>query len=82
MNQGHFENLSDAELEQAAGGLSINLNLGKAGLSLSSPLGEISIANPFALIGKILGGALGAAGELFGKVGGALSSAGQLFDFG
>jgi hypothetical protein len=82
MHEGHFQDLSDAELEQASGGVSINLTLGKGGVSLSGPLGELSIPNPFALVGKLLGGALGAVGDLFGKVGGALSSAGQLFDFG
>ena len=81
MNEGHFQNLSDAELEQAAGGVSINLTLDKAGISLSGPLGELKLPNPLALVGQIAGGIFGSAGELLKNVGGALSSVGQLFDF-
>ncbi len=78
----HFENVSDATLEQVNGGVTISLSLDKEGVSLDGPLGTLSIPNPFSLIGKAIGGTLGAAGDLLSKVGGELTKAGQLFDFG
>jgi hypothetical protein len=76
-----IQNLSDAELEQAVGGVSINLTLDKAGISLSSPLGELKLPNPLKAVGEIAGAVFGTAGDLLGKVGGALTSIGQIFDF-
>jgi hypothetical protein len=78
----HFENVSDAALEQVNGGVTISLSLDKEGVSLDGPLGTVSIPNPFTLIGKAISGTLGAAGDLLSKVGGQLTKAGQLFDFG
>jgi hypothetical protein len=78
----HFENVSDAALEQVNGGVTISLTLDKEGVSLDGPLGTISVPNPFSLIGKAISGTLGAAGDLLSKVGGELTKAGQLFDFG
>jgi hypothetical protein len=78
----HFENVSDAALEQVNGGVTISLSLDKEGVSLDGPLGTLSIPNPFSLIGKAISGTLGAAGDLLSKVGGELTKAGQLFDFG
>jgi len=78
----HFENVSDAALEQVNGGVTISLSLDKEGVSLDGPLGTVSIPNPFSLIGKAISGTLGAAGDLLSKVGGELTKAGQLFDFG
>jgi hypothetical protein len=77
----HFQNLSDAELEQATGGVTISLTLNKNSASLAGPLGELTIPNPLAIVGRLAGGLLGAAGNLLGKVGGALTHAGHLFDF-
>jgi hypothetical protein len=76
-----FETLSDAELDQAAGGVSISLTLDKGGASLESPLGEIKINNPLKLIGKTISGLFGAAGDLLEHAGGTLTKVGQLFDF-
>jgi hypothetical protein len=81
MDEQHIQNLSDAELEQVTGGVSINLTLDKSGISLAGPLGQLSIPNPLALVGKVASGLLGATGDLLGKLGGALTNAGQLFDF-
>ena len=81
MDERHIQNLSDAELEQVAGGVSISLTLDKSGVSLAGPLGQLSIPNPLALVGKLANGLLGATGDLLGKLGGALTHAGQLFDF-
>jgi hypothetical protein len=81
MNDKHFEILSDVELEQAAGGVSISLTLDKDGASLAGPLGELKVPNPLTLIGKTIGGLFGATGELLKGAGGALTSVGQLFDF-
>jgi hypothetical protein len=78
----HFENVSDAALEQVNGGVTISLSLDREGVSLDGPLGTVSIPNPFSLIGKAISGTLGAAGDLLSKVGGELTKAGQLFDFG
>ncbi len=78
----HFEDVSDAALEQVNGGVTISLSLDKEGVSLDGPLGTLSIPNPFSLIGKAISGTLGAAGDLLSKVGGELTKAGQLFDFG
>jgi hypothetical protein len=82
MNAAHFENVSDAALEQVNGGVTVSLSLDNEGVSLEGPLGTLSIPNPFSLIGKAIGGTLGAAGDLLAKFGGALTKAGQLFDFG
>jgi hypothetical protein len=82
MDERYIQTLSDAELEQVAGGVTVSLTLDKAGVSLNGPLGQLSIPNPLALVGKIASGLLGGVGDLLGKLGGALSSAGQLFDFG
>jgi hypothetical protein len=76
-----FQNLSDAELEQAAGGVEISLTLDESGASLKSPLGEVKIANPLELAGKAVGGLFGATGDLLKEAGGALTKVGQLFDF-
>ena len=76
-----IQSLSDAELEQAVGGVSISLGLDKSGFSLSSPLGELKLTNPLKLVGKLVGGAFGAAGDLLKSTGGALGELGQLFDF-
>jgi hypothetical protein len=78
----HFENVSDAALEQVNGGVTISLTLDKEGVSLDGPLGTLSVPNPFSLIGKAISGTLGAAGDLLSRVGGELTKAGQLFDFG
>jgi hypothetical protein len=78
----HFENVSDAALEQVNGGVTISLTLDKEGVSLDGPLGTVSVPNPFSLIGKAISGTLGAAGDLLSRVGGELTKAGQLFDFG
>jgi hypothetical protein len=82
MNAAHFENVSDAALEQVNGGVTVSLSLDSEGVSLEGPLGTLNIPNPFSLIGKAIGGTLGAAGDLLSKFGGALTKAGQLFDFG
>ena len=79
--QTHFQTLSDVELEQAAGGVSISLSLDKSGVSLAGPLGELKISNPLKLIGKLVGGTFDAAGDLLKATGGALTEVGQLFDF-
>lgn len=81
MNDKHFEILSDAQLEQAAGGVTISLTLDKQGASLAGPLGELKIPNPLTLIGKTIGGLFGATGDLLKGAGGALTQVGQLFDF-
>ena len=81
MNEVQFDTLSDAELEQAAGGVTISLTLDKAGAALSGPLGEIKIPNPLTAIGKTVGGLFGVTGDLLKTVGGALTHVGQLFDF-
>ena len=81
MNEQQIQNLSDAELEQAVGGVSIGLTLDKAGISLSGPLGELKLPNPLTLVGQVASGLFGATGDLLTKVGGALTSVGQLFDF-
>ena len=77
-----LQTLSDADLDQVTGGVTISLSVDGEGISLDGPLGKISVPNPFKLVGKALSGTLGAAGDLLSKLGGALSSAGQLFDFG
>jgi bacteriocin-like protein len=77
-----FQTVSDAELEQVTGGVTISLSLDGKGLSVDGPLGKLSVPNPFKLVGKALSDTLGAAGDLLSKLGGALSSAGHLFDFG
>lgn len=76
-----FQTLSDAELDQAAGGVDISLTLNESGASLKSPLGEVKIPNPIALIGQTVGGLFGATGDLLQTAGGALTKVGQLFDF-
>lgn len=81
MNE-QFQTLSDAELEQAAGGVTISLTLDKNGAAVSGPLGEIKLPNPFAVVRKAVGGVLGATGKLLETAGGALTSLGHLFDFG
>ena len=43
---------------------------------------EVSVPNPFKLVGKALSDTLGAAGDLLSRLGGALTKAGQIFDFG
>jgi hypothetical protein len=82
MNAAHFETVSDAALEQVNGGVTVSLSLDSDGISLDGPLGNVSIPNPFSLIGKAISGTLGTAGDLLSKLGGALTKAGQLFDFG
>lgn len=82
MNEQHFQTLSDAELEQAAGGVSISLTLDKSGVALAGPLGEIKVPNPFTVLKKAVGGVFGATGELLKGVGGTLTSLGGLFDLG
>jgi hypothetical protein len=82
MDERYLQNLSDAELDQVTGGVSISLTLDKSGASLAGPLGNLTIPNPLTLVGKLAGGLLGATGDLLGKLGGALTSAGHLFDFG
>jgi bacteriocin-like protein len=77
-----FQTVSDAELEQVTGGVTISLNVDGEGVSLEGPLGKFSAPNPFRLVGKALSGTLGAAGDLLSKLGGALTNAGHLFDFG
>jgi len=77
-----FETVSDAELEQVTGGVTISLSLDNEGISLEGPLGKVTVPNPISLVGKAVSGTLGAAGELLSKLGGALTNAGQLFDFG
>jgi hypothetical protein len=76
-----FQTLSDAELDQAAGGVEISLTLDEGGASLKGPLGEVTVPNPIALVGKTLGGLFGASGELLTSAGGELTKVGQLFDF-
>lgn len=76
-----FQTLSDAEMDQAAGGVEISLTLDEGGASLKSPLGEVKVPNPITLIGKTVGGLFGATGELLTSAGGALTKVGQLFDF-
>lgn len=77
-----FQTVSDADLEQVTGGVTFSLNLDGDGISIESPLGKVSVSNPFKLVGKAVSETLGAAGDLLAKLGGALSKAGQLFDFG
>lgn len=77
-----FVSVSDAQLEQVTGGATISLSLDGEGISFESPLGSVSVTNPFKLVGEAVSGTLGAAGSLLTKLGGALTSAGQLFDFG
>lgn len=81
MNEQQSQNLSDAELDLAVGGVSIGLTLDKSGISLSGPLGELKVPNPLALVGSLAGGLFGAAGDLLSKVGGGLTAVGHLFDF-
>ena len=76
-----FQTLTDSELDQAAGGVSISLTLDEGGASLKSPLGEVTINNPLKLIGKTIGNLFGATGDLLQSAGGALTKVGQLFDF-
>jgi hypothetical protein len=76
-----FQTLSDAELDQAAGGVEISLTLDESGAALKSPLGEIKVSNPITFLGKAVGGLFGVTGELLQAAGGALTKAGQLFDF-
>jgi hypothetical protein len=77
----HFETLSDAELDQAAGGVEISLTLDESGAALKGPLGEVKIPNPLELVSHTIGGLFGATGELLTSAGGALTQVGQLFDF-
>lgn len=77
-----FQTVSDVELEQVTGGVTFSLNLDGDGASLETPLGKVSVPNPFKLVGQAVSGTLGTAGELLAKLGGALTKAGQLFDFG
>jgi hypothetical protein len=76
-----FQTLSDAQLDQAAGGVEISLTLDEGGAALKSPLGEIKVPNPITLVGKTVSGLFGATGELLTSAGGALTKVGQLFDF-
>ena len=76
-----FQTLSDAELDQAAGGVSISLTLDEGGAKLESPLGDIKINNPLPLVGKTISGLFGAAGDFLKEAGGTLTKVGQLFDF-
>jgi hypothetical protein len=76
-----FQTLSDSDLDQAAGGVSISLTLDEGGASLKGPLGELKIGNPLAIVGKTISGLFGATGELLQSAGGALTKVGQLFDF-
>ena len=76
-----FLTLSDAELDQAAGGVSISLTLDEGGARFESPLGDVKINNPIPLVGKTIGGLFGAAGDFLQSAGGALTKVGQLFDF-
>jgi hypothetical protein len=82
MSEQHFQTLSDVELEQAAGGVSISLTLDEGGAVLAGPLGELKVPNPIKLAGKAISGTFGAAGDLLKTTGGALTDIGQLFDFG
>ncbi|HKP60218.1 MAG TPA: hypothetical protein VJV78_26015 [Polyangiales bacterium] len=77
-----FQTVSDAELEQVTGGVTFSINVDGEGLSVEGPLGKVSVANPFKLVGKALSDTLGTAGELLTRLGGALTKVGQLFDFG
>lgn len=64
-----FQLLSDAELEQAAGG--------RGGISIT-----VNIPNPFAVVGHVVHGALGVVGGVLQGAGGALSALGRLFGGG
>jgi bacteriocin-like protein len=75
-----FQTLSDAELEQVAGGVGISLTLDESGAKLAGPLGELSIPSPLALIGDAVSGLFGLTGDLFKATGGAFTAIGGLFD--
>lgn len=64
-----FQLLSDAELEQAAGG--------RGGISIT-----LNIPNPLAVVGHVVQGALGVVGGVLQGAGGALSALGRLFGGG
>ncbi|MET0388938.1 MAG: hypothetical protein ABW321_23395 [Polyangiales bacterium] len=82
MNENQFQTLSDAELDQAAGGVEISLTLGEDGVSFKGPLGELKIPNLFAIAGDAIGSTLGAAGEILKATGGVLTDVGGLFKLG
>lgn len=81
MKTEQFVSLSDTEMDQVAGGVSITLSLGEEGLSLDSPIAKVSLPNPFKLVGSAVNTTLGTAGDVLTKLGGTLTKAGQLFDF-
>lgn len=79
----NFEMIEDAAMEQVKGGLSFNLgfDISQSGISLDSPLGSLSVANPISLATDVFSTLTGSLGELISKVGNKLSDLGQLFDF-
>jgi len=73
--------IEDAALEQVTGGLSFSLDITKAGIGASGPLGTVSFPNPFTVATDLLSGAVKGIGDLLGKLGGTLTKIGGLFDF-
>jgi hypothetical protein len=74
--------IEDAALEQVTGGLSFSIGFDtKSGLTASSPLGDLSIPNPFNIAKDLFTGASKAIGDLISKVGTKLVDVGQLFNF-
>ena len=79
----NFETIDDAAMEQVKGGLSfsIGLDLSKNGLSVDSPLGNISVPHPISIATDVFSTLTGKVGELLSKVGAKLTDLGHLFDF-
>jgi len=78
----NFETIDDAQLDQVAGGLSFSLGFDTStGLTATTPIGSVTIANPITVATDLIGGVTGALGQFLTKFGDKLGQLGQLFDF-
>ena len=76
------EMIEDGALDGVVGGLSFSLGLDTdTGLSITSPLGSVNIANPISVAGELLSGVTEKLGDFLVKFGGNLKSLGQIFNF-